>query len=435
MHRLGFQPLTPHRSRLGRSRALLLGVVIGLGLTACRPDPNSFGLTSNGSLRGRIFVLVGMSPDERFDSLSRKHAEMRLAIVLDDFRRIHPLVRAQVQTLPETELNEVLLRRNRAGLSPDVVIVKGGTAIALQQKNLIRPLTDPSSLHAHLDQGSLQRLRLGDGRLVGLPIGLFPQLACYNRQRLSTPPTTLQELLAPHPNPIRIGLPMELSGLAWTLGSLGASKSVLAIASGQPPTPEIRQPLAAWLAWLRSPELQQRTLFKATQVELVDEMVAGGLDWIPCRGSDLFRLRNRLGPALAVATLPAGPGGRASAITIERVIALGMNSSPNQSRIAKALIDFSINPVSQRSLALRSEEELSVLTDLNFAKTKSPALAAMLAANVQSDVDRRLAVVIDNADRRVNGDLQSALSRYLFDEIDSATATDSLINYLRPLSR
>jgi arabinogalactan oligomer/maltooligosaccharide transport system substrate-binding protein len=413
-----------------------VGVAIApilMGLSGCRPKDWVHGLPQNDALRGQIFVLVGLSPDERFDSHTRKDAERRLAILLEGFQSIHPQVRVQVQTLPASDLIDVLSRRNRAGLSPDVVIVRGEAAMALQQKHLIQPQAYPPGQLAHLDRSALHQLHLGDGRYLGLPIGLFPQVACYNRERLPTPPTTIKALLD-SATQVRIGLPMQFTELSWTLGSLGALDSVMAIASGQPPTATLRQPIAAWLSWLRSPELQQRTVFQASQDGLLGEMGAGRLDWMPCRGYEFDRLRRQLGPALAVAHLPAGPGGPASPYTIKRVIALGVNSSPNQRRIAQAFLSFGINPVSQRALALRSQQELSVLTNLNLDASPSPVVGALMASNLQSGTNRQLNQKIVNADLRSDGQLQSVLNRFLYGEIETPKATDALIEMLRPVA-
>ena len=227
---------------------------------------------------------------------------------------------------------------------------------------------------------------------------------------------------------------MQFSELSWTLGSLGALDSATAIASGQPLTATLKQPIATWLAWLRSPGLQQRTVFQASQDGLLDEMGAGRLDWMPCRGYEFDRLRRQLGPTLAVAPLPAGPGGPASPYTNKRVIALGVNSSPNQRRIAKAFVVFGINPVSQRAVAMRSQQELSALTNLNLETDPSPILKALMASNLQSSVNRQLNQKIANAGNLSNGQMQNVLNRFIYGEIETPKATDALIEMLRPAS-
>ena len=435
--RLGFLAVNPHRIHPHfRASLQWLGVAIApmlIGLSGYRPSLLVDGLPQRDALKGQIFVLIGTSPDERFDSFSRENAERHLAILLDAFRDIHPHARVQVQTLPQSALINVLARRNRAGLSPDLVIVLGETAMALQQQKLIQPQAYMPGQLAHLDQDSLNRLRLGDGRYFGLPIGLLPQVACYNRERIPIPPTTIKQLLAPA-SQVRIGLPMQFSELAWSLGSLGALDSVMAITSGQPPTASLKQPVATWLGWLRSPELQQRTVFQASPDGLLDEMGAGRLDWMPCRSYDFYRLRRQLGSALAVASLPSGPGGQASPFTIERIIAFGINSSPNQRRIAKAFVATSIDPVSQRALSLRSQQELSSWKNLNLAKPSSPILAVMMASNVQSGINRRLNQKIANANMRTNGQMQNILNRFIYGEIETSRATNILIEMLRPVS-
>ena len=420
-----------------RVRGLLpwLGVAFApllIGVSGYRSSLLVDGLPQSDALKGQIFVVVGLSKDELFDSITRKNSEKSLEILLDGFRSIHPQVRIQVQTLPGSDLTDALLRRNRAGLSPDLVIVKGLTARALQQQKLIQPQAFPPGQLAHLDQYSLRSLRLADGRFLALPIGLYPQVACYNRKRLPTPPTTIQQLLAP-PSQVRIGLPMQFSELAWTLGSIGALDSVMAIASGQPPTATLKQPIAAWLAWLRSPELQQRTVFQSSPDGLLGEMGAGRLDWMPCHGYDLYRLRSQLGPALALAPLPSGPGGQASPLTIERVIAFGVNSSPNQMRVAKAFVASSIDPVNQRALSLQSQEELSSWNTLNLGKPSSDEMAVMVAANANQNVSG-LFNKVANANMRSNGQMQNVLNRFIYGEIEAHKATDELIRMLRPES-
>ncbi len=436
MLRLGFLAVNQPRSlRRFRDRLPWLGVATApllIGLSGYRPSLLVDGLPQNDSLQGQIFILIGTSPDQNFDSFSRQNAEKRISILLDSFQVNHSKVRIQVQTLPASNLSNVLLRRNRAGLSPDLVIVQGETAIALQQQKLIQPQAFSPGQLAHLDHFALRSLRLADGRFLALPIGLFPQVACYNRKRLTTPPTTIKELLAPA-SQIRIGLTMQFTELAWTLGSLGALDSVMAIASGQPPTPTLKQPIAAWLAWLRSPELQQRTVFQASPDGLLNEMGAGRLDWMPCRGYDLYRLRSQLGPALALAPLPAGPGGQASPLTVTQVIAFGVNSNPNQRRIAKAFVAASIDPVNQRAVSMHSEGELSAWKNLNQGKPSSPDMAVMMASNTHPGVGGLIGKLV-NANTRSNGHMQNVFNRFIYGEIEMSKTTDGLIKMLRPAS-
>ena len=436
MLRYGFPAVNPpRRLRRFRDRLPWLGVATApllIGILGYRPSVLVDGLPQNDSLQGQIFILIGTSPDQRFDSFSRQTAQKRLSILLDSFRANHSKVRIQVQTLPASDLSNVLLRRNRAGLSPDLVIVQGEAAQALQQQKLIKPQAFPPGQVAHLDHFALRSLRLADGRFLALPISLYPQVACYNRKRLPTPPTTIKELLAPA-SQIRIGLAMQFTELAWTLGSLGALDSVMAIASGQPPTPTLKQPIAAWLSWLRGPELQQRTVFQASPDGLLDEMGAGRLDWMPCRGYDLYRLRSRLGQALALAPLPSGPGGSASPLTVAQVIAFGVNSNPNQRRIAKAFVAASIDPVNQGAISMHSEGVLSAWNILNLQKNSSPDKAVMMASITHPGVSGLFGKLI-NANRRSDGHMQNVFNRFIYGEIEISKTTDALIQMLRPIS-
>ena len=426
---------SPRRLRRFRDRIPWLGVVTApllIGVLGYRPSLMVDGLPQNDSLQGQIFILIGTSPDQLFDSFSRQTAEKRLSILVDSFRVNHSKVRIQVQTLPASDLSNVLLRRNRAGLSPDLVIVHSETAQALQQQKLIQPQAYPPGQLAHLNHFALRSLRLADGRFLALPISLYPQVACYNRKRLPTPPTTIKELLPPA-SQIRIGLAMQFTEMAWTLGSLGALDSVIAIASGQPPTPTQKQPIAAWLSWLRGPELQQRTVFQASPDGLLDEMGAGRLDWMPCRGYDLYRLRSQLGKALALAPLPSGPGGSASPLTVAQVIAFGVNSNPNQRRIAKTFVAASIDPVNQRAISMHSEGALSAWNILNLQKPSSPDMGVMMASATHPGVSGLFGKLV-NANRRSDGSMQNVFNRFIYGEIEISKTVDALIQMLRPVS-
>jgi len=97
---------SPRRLRRFRDRIPWLGVVTApllIGVLGYRPSLMVDGLPQNDSLQGQIFILIGTSPDQLFDSFSRQTAEKRLSILVDSFRVNHSKVRIQVQTLPASD--------------------------------------------------------------------------------------------------------------------------------------------------------------------------------------------------------------------------------------------------------------------------------------------------------------------------------------------
>jgi hypothetical protein len=60
-------------------------------------------------------------------------------------------------------------------------------------------------------------VRARDG-LVGLPVANEVTLACYDRERVSSPPQTLDQLLALAASGATVGMALDPIGLFWTVG-------------------------------------------------------------------------------------------------------------------------------------------------------------------------------------------------------------------------
>ena len=243
------------------------------------------------------------------------------------YRQIHPDTHFQFGVYPEDQMVEVMRRRSRGGLAPDLLLVNGDTALRLRQAGLVDPFPIRKDQLAIFNEEELGRLRSPDGRLAGLPVTVQTQLGCFNRQRLSEPPSTLPELLDATANGHPMGLSLDLYYLFWIVGSTGALPAIDKAVLGQPLNPAEREALTGWLAWLQNASNQQRVTFFPDQPTAEAEFKAGRLDWIPCRSTVLPQLRQVMGSALGVAPLPDGDGHRASPINRLRVLALGRSSS------------------------------------------------------------------------------------------------------------
>jgi hypothetical protein len=79
---------------------------------------------------------------------------------------------------------DALRFRQQGGLGPDLLLVNSRTALELYRRQLVQSVRFPPELLEQIDPDMLQRVRLGDGSLVGLPVLQLPQLACFNRERL-----------------------------------------------------------------------------------------------------------------------------------------------------------------------------------------------------------------------------------------------------------
>ncbi len=409
--------------------ALLVGLTALAGWLALRAAQTQ---DSSGSrLWGTVYVVVGINSDEQLDGGLRRRAAAALDRFSKDFRELHPGVDLQLMTFPEDTLARQLRFRQQGGLGPDLLLVNSRTALELHRRQLAQGVRFPPELLQQIDPELLQRVRLGDGSLAGLPVLQLPQIACFNRERLPAgSPDSLDGLLQLSSRGLRVGLSTNPIYLLWTAGGLGADGALLAAQGEAPLSAEQNQSLERWLAWLQNAALQQSITFHEKQDELVRQLAKGELDWISCRSSNITLLRETLGAALGVASLPGGPWGEPTPINRERVLVFGRNSSPAQQRIAREVASFSVNPLVQRNLTLSTFILLPVNRYVPPPVASSAVLAAMVRSAEQSE--RSTPVIyrlIGNS--TAEKALSAVLNRVLFGELSPRQAAAILPANLR----
>ena len=408
-----------------RRRDRLLRLLGGLALLA----PLG-GCTLGRELPNVVYVAIGANKDQIINAELKQAFQDQLMKVGARFRQIHPDTRFQFGVYPEDQMVEVMRRRSRSGLAPDLLLVNGDTALRLRQAGLVDPFPIRKDQLAIFNETELRRLRSPDGRLAGLPVLVQTQLSCFNRQRLSEPPATLQELLNATANGHPMGLSLDLYYLFWIVGSTGALPAIDRAVLGQPLNPAERQALTGWLAWLQNASNQQRVTFFPDQPTAEAEFKAGRLDWIPCRSTVLPQLRRVMGSALGVAPLPDGEGHQASPINRLRVLALGRSSSAAGRRRALAFSYYSVNPLTQRTLTLGSQTVLPANRFVTVPVQSSQVLAAMVAAANQGLQANSLVTLVHTNDPRLPR-LQTLLTELVFGESSPEGASTELIEILQ----
>jgi hypothetical protein len=319
-----------------------------------------------------------------------------------------------------------MARRNRAGLGPDLLLINGDTAKQLVNAGLVDPFPLTPELANLFNPGDLDRLRLPDGDLAGLPVIIHSQVACFNRKRLPTPPSTLQELLDASAKGHNIGLSVELSTLFWTAGSVGATDAWSRVVMGKRLSRADVNSIENWTAWLQDASDQQRITFYPNQASALTEFSAGRLDWISCSSINLPRLRKSLGASLGVSNLPSGPGGSASPINRLRVLALGRNSSRQGRERALAFSRFSVNPLVQRGMTLGSQILLPANRFVKVPLQSSVTLQAMSDSQKAGLRTAELANVLHVDDPRLDR-AQTLITQLVFGEITPQGAATALI--------
>jgi arabinogalactan oligomer / maltooligosaccharide transport system substrate-binding protein len=402
-----------------------LGAALMAGLLAsCATAPQ--GQEEPG---GVLFVYVALPAWQIKQPESIDAVIERLDLLRQPFLELHPSVRIQLIPFAEDQLIRQVRRRNWEGLGPDLLLVTDRMARDLRRLDLSRPATAPADLLSQLDPTAVQRLRQADGQLAGLPMLLETEQACFNRSLLPDSPTNLQALLQVSAAGVPVGLSLMPRDLAWLLGGFGADEAIAAAARGETPRPQGRAALVQLLQWLADANLQEQVSVFTAEEPMLRRFAAGELAWIPCRSSDLTRLRRSLAADLGVAGLPRGPRGEATPINTLRVWAFGSNSSARQRRTAERWTSFSITPIVQRRLTLQTRGSLPVNQVLPVP-VDSSAILRTLEATRQQASRTAVADVMREIDGEQLAQMQRLINDVAFQTLAPETAAEHLFEAL-----
>ncbi|MCT0209909.1 MAG: hypothetical protein DCF18_14810 [Cyanobium sp.] len=308
--------------------------------------------------------------------------------LIEGFRKLNPNVDIHVNHFAADQIVEAMAFRQSRGLGPDLVVSPVVTALRLHERGLSEAVAlNPVQLD-RLAPRFRNDFRLGN-RYMAIPLLAKPQVACFDRRRVSDPPTTLTELLELSAKGLQVGLPLQLAPLLWTASSFGADDTLLQLLEHPPSKPsstpvlvsaDDRRQLEAWLTWLAATNLQTNVSFAEDDAELVGQLERGERDWISCNGNWLNPLNRKLDKNLGMSVLPGAEGRPAKPITALRVWSFGRHSTGRQRKLAESFVLFSLNKVNQREMMLSAPGTLPVNPDVLVPTKSSHRLAALVTS-------------------------------------------------------
>tara|TARA_B100002051_G_scaffold123050_1_gene117204 strand:+ start:758 stop:2014 length:1257 start_codon:yes stop_codon:yes gene_type:complete len=391
-----------------------------------------------GSHKVKLPVVLRVARTVPHDSGAEYEDYARMRQILRDLVRqlqgIDDAIQIQVALYGRRNFVDEIRRQTSSGFGPDLIISDSETTLDLYNNKLVDPIKIAPNDHKDIPQYLFNLVKAKDGNYVGQPVSQFVQVACYNKERIKSPPSTLAELQKESED-LSFGMALQLKDLYWSAEAFKAEEAIEESLQGKQPNAKKTKQVTNWLSWLKSASYQQNIRFLTDQSSLRKSLISGELDWITCWSTNLPELRENMKDQLGIAGLPKGPSKELRAMTKLSVWALGRNSSKLQREKALIFIDFITKPWAQKTYALRNKKSFPV--DKNAAKivaSKIPGGNAALAQyekeamKVTAAASRTKAMVLRDPER------YETISEHLLDTIyDIETPEEATTNILQAL--
>ena len=125
------------------------------------------------------------------DTISSKDYERLREITedaIDHIRSVDPNIRPQLTLSSQKNFVDEIEDQTRSGFGPDLLITDSETALDLYKRKLVDPIDISVNDLADTPSYLFDLVTADDGQLVGRPVNQFVQLACFNKERLSSAP-------------------------------------------------------------------------------------------------------------------------------------------------------------------------------------------------------------------------------------------------------
>lgn len=365
---------------------------------------------------------------KRSDTLAGNRAMMEE--IIKQFQAVYPDTNISPHFPEGDEIVEDVRKRHSRGLGPDLMLTRLSTAVDLNKAGLTEQV-DASALNLDEIKPSYVSGYRKNGEIYGVPIALAPQVACFDRRRISQSPDSVAELVSLAASGVPIGLPMGIRDNYWTSTGVGAQRILAGLFGFQSDTSPAtisaaeKQSFVDWLTWLKVINLQKNISFFRSIDDLDRMFQQGELVWIPCRGPSLRGHIEQMGDQLGVAPLPGNGGKPAITINVVYVFTFGPHSSGDQRKSAAEFVSFMLSRFVQRELMLENTGVMPVNDDI-LIPVKSSKLLDALDQSVQDGLT--LSPSTPGIPQHLEDQITDNIQSVILGTITERQATDRLIN-------
>jgi len=303
--------------------------------------------------------------------------------MLTKFSEIYPAVQVVSAAIPPDELLTRYENTAAQGLGPDLLIGANDWIHQLAQGELIKDISgDMSDTSAYLS-GAVESLRLSDPSLeqepeepvplYGLPLSLRPVALYYNAKLVSTPATTLDELLAHAAKGQQVTLNSNFDEAFWGIQAFGGQLfdqdgRVILDQGG----------FANWLRWLKKAQNEPGVIVNKDDLTLRELFIEERAAYYVAGPEVLPLLQEQMGATIGVVPLPAGPHGASGPLLRVETIMFNPASSRNQSKLALELAKFLTN-IEQNTVLMRETRRVPANQQLRVDPRAFPLIAGFAA--------------------------------------------------------
>jgi arabinogalactan oligomer/maltooligosaccharide transport system substrate-binding protein len=295
-----------------------------------------------------------------------------LDAIINDFRAVCPHIIIETQHFTESELASQFSIAREGG-------VRSTFAIATQQQlaGLLNPDPQLKSLGSLIASDTLQRFSpigieamRSQGTLYGLPFALEVDALYYNRQLVSTPAQSLDDLRSQAMSGIPIILDTRFEKAFWGIrafgGQLFADNGASLLDQGG---------MADWLLWLRQSRDEYGIRLSDDGDEILRRFLAGESAYYVGGADELDFLQSALGDDLRIALLPSGPAGPAQPLVRAAGFVLRSDVTTALQDLALEFMRFATDVRSQTRLVNEAD---MIPANANVSTGRNPMIGILI---------------------------------------------------------
>lgn len=331
-------------------------------MSACSAD---IDVSDAAPLTGRVVIWHNWTGEREAAALQAR---------LTQFNTVYPDITIIERAMPTPRLEREFIAQARLGLGPDIIIGPSLWQMRFVEHELLYELTanNQPDLTPYLP-AAINQIRLNNS-LYALPLGMQSYVLYYNKDRVDTPPTTLDMMLTQARSGHSIAIPTTFYAAFWGVSAFGGQ---LFDDTGR--VVLNRGGFANWLSWLKEAQTIPTVILNHDDDLLYEMFIAGEADYYVGSSTRLLSLFDALGQeTVGVASLPAGPANPSGPFLQAEAMMFNAASSPRQRTLAMALAQFLTNAEQQTELA-RQSGRIPVNNQVQIDGRFFPTVAALAA--------------------------------------------------------